>query len=238
MSILKVLRLQEWGIRLKPSKCNLFKGEVKYLGRIVSSDGYRMDPKEIAAVEALRCKRPTTVGDVRKVLGLVGYYRQYIPNFSRVAKPLYQLLQKPADSRDEWRTTRKATTKTWCKKNAQVPSCQPITWTDGHQRVLETLLDCLTSPPIMAFPDHSSPFILHTDASNNGLAAVLYQEQDGKRRVIAYGSHTLESSRKELQLALWEAGIPGFEVGHHREVQGPSLLCPVFHRVHYLIICI
>ena len=63
-------RLQERGIKLKPSKCNLFKREVKYLGRIVSS----MDPEEIEAVEALRHKQPATVGDVRKVLGLVGYY--------------------------------------------------------------------------------------------------------------------------------------------------------------------
>ena len=197
----KVLRrLQERGIKLKPSKCNLFKGDVKYLGRIVSSEGYRMDPEETAAVEALRCKRPTTVGDVRKVLGLVGYYRQYIPNFSRVAKPLYQLLQKPADNRDEGRTTRKATTKTRCKQKAQVPSRQPITWTDSHQRVLETLLDCLTSPPIIAFPDHSSPFILYTDASNDGLGAILYQDQDGKRRVVAYGSRTLSPAEKNYNL--------------------------------------
>ena len=94
----KVLHhLQEKGIKLKPSKCNLFQQEAKYLGWIVSSARYCMNPEETAAVEALRHKQPATVGDVRKVLGLIGYYRQYILNFSQMAKPLYQLLKKPPE---------------------------------------------------------------------------------------------------------------------------------------------
>ena len=198
----KVLRrLQEKGIKLKPSKCNLFQKEVKYLGRIVSSEGYRMDPEETAAVEALRQKQPATVGDVRKVLGLVGYYRQYIPNFSRVAKPLYQLLQKPPDNEESCKPkTKKPSHNPKSKKTAQVPSKQRITWTTQHQTVLEHLLDCLISPPVMAFPDYNSPFILYTDASNDGLGAILYQEQGGKRRVIAYGSRTLSPAEKNYNL--------------------------------------
>lgn len=65
--VLQRLRLK--GIKLKPRKCSLCKREVKYLGRIISSEGYKMDPEETTAVEALRHKQPATIGDVRKLLG-------------------------------------------------------------------------------------------------------------------------------------------------------------------------
>ena len=88
-------RLCEHGIKLKARKCNMFKKEVKYLGRIVSADGYRADPSNVKAVLALKETDPKTVGDVRKLLGLLGYYRNYIPDFSRIAQPLLELLKTP-----------------------------------------------------------------------------------------------------------------------------------------------
>ena len=75
-------RLQEHGIKVKPSKCNFFQRRIRYLGRIVSGDGYSLDPEDTVAVHNLAKQKPETVGDVRKVLGFLSYYRQTIhPGF-------------------------------------------------------------------------------------------------------------------------------------------------------------
>lgn len=67
----------------------------------------------------------------------------------------------------------------------QIPSKTRVSWLESQQKALETLINCITSPPILVFPDPSLPYIVHTDASAEGLGAVLYQEQDEKMRVIA-----------------------------------------------------
>ena len=187
-------RLRSKGIKLKPAKCKFFEKEVKYLGRIVSADGHYSDPADIAAVEALREKSPKTVGELRRVLGLVGYYRRYIPEFSKRAGPLYNLLTLPEGQKPRQKGKVK-------KKNDHVlPSSHPITWTKEHQGILSSLIDSLLHAPIMAFPDFEQPFVLHTDASNKGLGAVLYQKQEGKLRVIAYASRTLTPAEKKYHL--------------------------------------
>ncbi len=174
----KVLqRLRQYGIKLKPSKCEMFKCEVRYLGRIVSEEGSKMDPADTAAVRDLKEKRPSTVGQLRSVMGLLSYYRQYIKDFSRIAGPLYDLLKQTETNKEEFKETRN---QKWKGKNRGLPSQTPIVWTDKHQEILEGLIDCLVKPPVLAFPDFSQSFELHTDASNQGLGAVLYQKQDGK----------------------------------------------------------
>ena len=82
-------RLRANGIKLKPEKCKLFQREVNYLGQIVSSEGYKPDPSKVNAVTALKDSVPTNVEEVRKLLGLIGYYRRYIPDFARTARPLF-----------------------------------------------------------------------------------------------------------------------------------------------------
>lgn len=83
---------QSHGVKLTPRKCELFKQQVRFLGKMVTKQGYTMDPADIAPVQALKQQQPSTIGELRKLLGFISYYRSYIPNFSRIAKPLYDLL--------------------------------------------------------------------------------------------------------------------------------------------------
>lgn len=196
---MKVLQqLRQHGIKLKPSKCELFKPEVPYLGRIVSAEGSKADPADTEAVRSLIDKQPKNVGELRRILGLLRYYRQYIKDFSRIASPLYDLLKSTPEDNAQLKNNQRQS-KTKCMKTG-VPSSKSITWTEQHQSTLEQLIDCLLQPPVLAFPDFSQPFILHTDASAQGLGAVLYQKQNEKLRVIAYGSCTLSAAEKNYNL--------------------------------------
>jgi hypothetical protein len=160
-----IRRVRDHGVMLKPKKCNLFCREVHCLGRVVSEYGYKMDPTRVQAVLSLKNKQPKTVGEVRHLLALLGYYRRYIQDFSRVAKPLFDLLQRsnePSNNKS---------------KTPQVPSSQNVSWTDEHSSILDQLVTQITSATILAYPDCNKPFILHTDASQEGLGAVLYQDR-------------------------------------------------------------
>ncbi|KAL0199247.1 hypothetical protein M9458_007787, partial [Cirrhinus mrigala] len=187
--------LRQHGVKLRPTKCELFKQEVRYLGRLVSADGVRVDTKDLAAVRVLRDKTPQNVGEVRRLVGFLSYYRSYIQDFARLAKPIYELLQANT-AEHQTQVGRKKER----KRSPQLPSRHPVVWEDKHQQSLDRLIDLLTSPPVLAYPDFDAPFVLHTDASEQGLGAVLYQRQEGRLRVIAYGSRTLSPAEKNYRL--------------------------------------
>ena len=164
----------------------MFKREVVFLGRVVSGEGYKLDPSTIAPILGLKDTPPKTVNEVRKLMGFLNYYRQYIANFSRIAKPIYDLVKvSENDSKN---------------KRGKPVANHPVSWTSTHQSVLEELIECLLSAPVMAYPDPHSPYVLHTDASENGLGAALYQEQDDVLLVIPYGSQTLTPAEKNYHL--------------------------------------
>ena len=85
-------RLRQAGLWLKTSKCHLFHEEVTFLGHRISRQGISTDPKKVSAVQ--NWKTPNSVQDVRQFLGLVGYYRKYIPHFAAIARPLHQLTER------------------------------------------------------------------------------------------------------------------------------------------------
>ena len=155
-------RLRQAGLRLKPSKCCLARTEVEYLGHVVSQGGVAADPKKVEAVQAYPV--PTNLKGLRSFLGLASYYRRFIPNFSSVARPLHILT----------------------RKNVQ------FDWTADCQTAFDTLKKLMTQAPLLAYPDFTEPFMLETDASVEGLGAVLAQKKpDQSVHPIAYASRTL-----------------------------------------------
>jgi hypothetical protein len=141
------------------SKCAFFRSEVKYLGHVISSDGISVDPSKIDAI--MDWPAPITMTKVRSFMGLAGYYRWFVNGFSRVAHPITSLQQKG----------------------------KKFEWTEKCDKAFQELKRALTSAPILAVPEPSADFMVCTDASLDGLGAVLMQGG----RAIAYKSRTLKT---------------------------------------------
>lgn len=167
-------QLQNHGLKLRVDKCQLLQREVKFLGHVVTGEGVKPDPSKVTAVTEWPV--PTTIKEVRAFLGLAGYYRRFIANFAKIARPLNSLLiGAPADKRT---------------------GAHSIIWSSECQQAFEALKTALTKAPILAIADYSEPFVLYTDASNAGLGAVLAQKQGGQERVVAYASRSLHPSER------------------------------------------
>lgn len=173
-------RLRKYNLKLQPSKCQFLRKEVVYLGHTCSNKGCHPDPKKIECV--LHYPIPRNIKQLQSFLGLANYYRKFIPNFSRIAEPLNKLLRKS----------------------------ETYTWTKQCDEAFNNLKEVLTTPPLLAYPDFSKPFLLTTDASNESLGAVLSQGTVGKDRPIAYASRTLNAAErrystieKELLAIVW-----------------------------------
>ena len=170
-----ISKLRAASLKLKPTKCDLFQQQINYLGHVPSKEGVSTDPNQNKAVT--EWPQPTTVTKVRSFLGFMRYYRRFIPNLSKVAKP-------PTSSYKTWRVH-------------PVRSKDSRSVGDWNNKML--LRHCkgfAQNPPILAYADFKIPSVLHTDASGDGLSAVLYQVQDGQKRVIAYASRSLSKSEK------------------------------------------
>ena len=115
-------RLQKVGLKLHPSKCQFAFPEVPYLGHIISAKGISPNPDKVRAVRDYPV--PTSVRAIREFLGIAGYYRRFIPNFAKVAQPLYHLI----------------------KKDVQ------YMWSSACQEAFTRLKELLTSPPVLAYP--------------------------------------------------------------------------------------
>lgn len=156
------IRIRKAGLKLNLEKCQFWMKRLPFLGHIISPQGIEPDPGKVEAIK--RLIPPTTVSFVRSFVGLVGYYRKFIKNFSEVARPIYELLKKG----------------------------QPFQWKRDQQEAFEILKKRLMTAPILAYPNFKQTFILATDASYNGYGATLSQiGPDKKEHPIAYASKSL-----------------------------------------------
>ena len=178
-------RLRAKGIKLRADKCFFFRKEVRYLGRLVSKNGHRPDPKDTVALEKFR-SAPTTIGELRTLLGFFGYYRSYVQDFSRKFQPLYNLLKSNPNEKQG--------------KKIQKNSKNSIEWTADMQKIVNETINYLQSPEFLIFPDYNLPFVVNCDASEKGLGSVLYQKREGVNRVVSFGSRTLTDSERNYHL--------------------------------------
>ncbi|GJU00910.1 reverse transcriptase domain-containing protein [Tanacetum coccineum] len=137
--------LRKENLYAKLSKCEFWLQEVHFLGHVVNHDGIHVDPSKIEAVKSW--KAPTTPSEVRSFLGLAGYYRCFIKNFSKISKPLTSLTQKN----------------------------QKYEWGEGQEEAFQTLKYNLCNAPILSLPDGVEDFTVCCDVSNQGLGCVLMQ---------------------------------------------------------------
>jgi len=160
-------RLRQHNIKLKLSKCFFAKSEVEYLGHIISHNTVKPSPRKIEAVKEFPI--PKTVREVRRFLGLTGYYRRFIENFSIRAKPLSDLTKKAI----------------------------PFHWSPDQQTAFETLRDAIIQTPVIAMFDPNKQCSVFTDASKIGIGAILTQKDEQNHdKVIAYYSKRLNSTQE------------------------------------------
>ena len=144
-------RLREADLRLKDSKCNYFKTHVQYLGHLVSGKGIKSLPEKLESVKKMPA--PTTPKEIKQFLGLVGYYRKFIPRFADIARPMTNLTNEDVS----------------------------FEWTLQCQASFEMLKDALITSPILKYPDPNKPYTLFTDASKYAWACVLTQEHEHEK---------------------------------------------------------
>lgn len=160
----KVLsRLRDHELYVSPKKCEFMKTEIDFLGLVIGRNGIRVDDRK---VEILRTwPRPNSLTDLRSFLGLLQFFRRFIPDFAKVASPLTNLLKKDKGLRF---------------------------WNESCDEAFETLKTAITNAPILVAPDWSKPFRGHVDASQTAIGGTLTQrDENGMDRVISFYSKKL-----------------------------------------------
>ncbi len=180
-------RFRRAKLRLKATKCHFLKETVQFLGFEVSKLGVRVSNRHIEDVQ--KWAVPTNVKELQQYLGFMNFFRKHILNYAKIAEPLTRLLRG--------RSHKKVKSK-GSKTNAILSAGEWI-WGAEQQSAFDALKAILLSPPVLSYPDFKKPFVLHCDASVQGLGCALYQEgENGKLHPVAFGSRTLSSTEKTL----------------------------------------
>ena len=165
---LEILRKEK--LYAKFSKCEFWLREVQFLGHVVNHEGIKVDPAKIEAI--LNWERPKTPTEVRSLMGLAGYYRRFVQDFSKIATPLTKLTRKN----------------------------EKFEWNDKYEASFQELRQRLVTAPVLALPDDKGDFVIFSDASLKGLGCVLmqhgkviaYASRQLKTHELKYPTHDLE----------------------------------------------
>jgi hypothetical protein len=180
-------RLREHQLYAKFSKCAFWLEEIQFLGHVLSANGIAVDPSKVRDI--LEWKPPTTVHQVRSFLGLAGYYRRFIPDFSKIVKPITSMLKNDTK----------------------------FNWSSRCNEAFEQLKVLLTTASVLSQLDFEKPFDVYCDASGNGLGCVLMQEsrviayasRQLRRHEEHYPTHDLELAVVVHALKIWRHYLLG-----------------------------
>lgn len=158
--------IKENNLTLKISKCIFYATAFEYLGHVVTVDGYKANPRKIEAIK--NYPRPDTVKRVQRFLGMCGYFRRYVRNFAKIAKPLTLLLKKET----------------------------PFIWTSNQQNAFDKLKSALAEEVMLEFPDFEQMFYVTVDASDVAIGAMLSQGELPNDRPLYFHSQTLTQTQR------------------------------------------
>jgi hypothetical protein len=180
-------KLRDHKLYAKLSKYEFWLKQVAFLGHVVSKGGISMDPSKVQDV--LSWKAPTSVSDIKIFHGLAGYYQRFIEGFSKISKPMTELLEK--DEQFKW-----------------TPTCES-SFQEFKKR--------LTTTPVLVMPNIEKPFSIYCDASSQGLGCVLMQDghmvayasRQLRKHEVNYPTHDLELAAVVHALKIWRHYLMG-----------------------------
>ncbi|GBG59243.1 hypothetical protein CBR_g32259 [Chara braunii] len=179
--------LKDAGFKVALEKSEFFLFEILFLGYIVTVEGLKLDPRKEAAVR--EALAPVTLTQFRAFLGLASYYGRFIRSFACLAKPLTSLLKKE----------------------------EQLIWTPKCEAAFQALKEALTSAPVLARPDPTRQFVLHTDWQPQAISTVLTQQgTDGREHVIEYASKTLSQTQSNYEACKGECLAVVWGIEHFR----------------------
>ena len=158
-------RLHEAGLKLKLQKCSFFKKHIQYLGHLISDEGIQPLPEKLESIAKM--PTPKNAKQVKQFLGLLGYYRKFVPRFADISRILTKLTRKD----------------------------QEFKWTPECDKCFHMLKDYLQEAPILRYPDPAASYTLYTDASKYAYTGVLTQRQDDTDHPVAYVSGLFRGSQ-------------------------------------------
>ena len=187
--------LQTAGLTLKPSKVSFGPKSIEYLGHIISADGISVGDDRIKAIQEL--PTPTSIKTLRSVLGVVNFVRRFIPDYAEVTMPLVDLTRKEFATKSRFKKA----------------------WNDNHDIAFAQIKRLLVSAPVLNFPDFDREFVVHVDASENGVGAFLAQPSKNDPEsldIIAYYSHRFKHGQRHYSASMKECCGVVLAISHWR----------------------
>ena len=158
--------LEKAGLKIKPEKCEILPQRMDLLGHIITKCGISVDPAKIKVIKDW--PTPSNLQELRSFLGHAGYHQNFIPNYAEITASLRQLEKKDVE----------------------------LKWNDQAQKAFQCIKNTLSSATVLAFPKYDLPFIIETDAREEGIGVAISQIQDGFERPIAYAAKALRGAQR------------------------------------------